>query len=1267
MFLRLNTQILSIIILSAVLVLGAETRGYLELQEVILTQCNNTRVCKVSLNESEYILTKNVYLDNKTLDSLELIGVGYKTRVICDHYTMNEHAKNNTMISIYGLEEVYFYQLHFHNCHPARIIPMKIEVKCPINFLPGCPTEGGVRKSTVLPEENKMRKFEKFEFGNDSSEGSHHKLNSNNVHKVNATIWIKNCKHIHIEYVSFNNFSYNAIQITDSKNTNLTSVFLYGKSSRVATGYHARGVLYEITDRTHQYTDFTLNITKSFLEDIATVSHDIEFNLSGSNTISDIDDHYGGGGIKISIMSAVESRIQITRCYFKSCVALQGSGILLLTTEKVQKYQLVINNSKFERNKAFIPNLLNPSGGAIMIKQRSDNGNITITNSVFKSNCANQGGAIGLNIQENNIHHIVLHSQNNLFSCNNANLGGALYIENNFQKVNEFKFKETNFTKNIALTGGAILGFNSNIKIINSTLSLNKGNLGGAIALISSLLSFEDNTSISNNSAELKGGAIYMTAYSKIHVRDYAYVLIKGNVVKYKGGGIFVFNQYEEYTYGDWSNHMHLLEDIFCFITFGETKGLMLDFQDNSIKLHTHSANTNTPCMGPDLFANTWGACLSKRKRFSLMHTNSTNLATNNKETNCSVALDISRYEKLDFINESLCYFNSFNNRYQPYCHTDTIDIDSFPNYKRRLKLEAKKAINRFIGQIRIPSKVYVIYPGFETSITIASIDSQNQSILTDTVIQFEQTEQNTKHEIKFKFGEILTDSIVTPSSTRVYFSLTNSIDDWVHGKLCLKSKLSMNIINYCIPIILSKCMPGFELEENRCQVMAGSHIAGVKGTNVTTDRNVMMVVRENEDTDVFDYVHCTWFQCKCDSIGSVENCTFNILKPQDQCKDWLKGKYCTESKIPNHTVAPTYSFFHLLTDRYSFQCRAPWLMLILYFIICAGILAVIMLARIDIFADYTRSITFYSGILFLMTLSCGDSGDEFFQKLITIPIVVLNLKVTHMYRFCSSQTNAVNQAIFELYAPLIFVFYTAVIFLSAKYFSNRRIMKIYRIDHRIIISQFLTALILLYTNLCSGAFLVFKCPQDSNKSMRWVLNSNIICFQGEHAHLSIAAIFILYLLSVIPFLLITMSCTDMAGKDHLVSIYEKKYNINYKHWEPIKMFLRFGIAMLLILPSEFDTFTYPCVIVSVICLLLMIANSLLQPSINSCANHFESLCLLVLAFTGIRVSTQFNEEFSSLLLTLPFCIFLVIKGSKLIIICVRKVKGKWRKKKIDV
>ena len=1237
----------------------------LELYNIIQSECNNTRDCKVNLKKYNYTLTKRIVLQSDKLDSFELRGEGYGTIVNCSKY----FARNSTIISIFGLKNVDFHHIHFHNCHPAKIIPFKLKSFCPRKIHSNCSTH-----PTSIPKRHEhhsnwthykarpTKGVGEREFRNYSEEWPGPLKDTTPDYHVNASIWIKDCYKAYFSMVSFNNFSYNAIQITNTKIVTLTNLLLYSKSVEVSSGYHARGVLYEIVGDDQQFTHFTFSLKYSHFEEIATVSPEKRFNVTNNQSLNSIKSHYGGAGMKVLIESAVYADVFIYKTEFRQCSALQGAGLLFIATEEVLGYRLSIEHSEFDWNQALTYTHLNPSGGGLLIKQRTTNGSIYISNTWFRNNCANQGGAIGLDFQEYNQNHTLFHSQGNIFICNRANLGGGVYIENIYRLANKCRFKNESFEKNSANTGGAIMGFNSEISMKNSRIYKNWGYLGGGIALISSKIHLGMNVSMTHNVAHLKGGALYLIAYSKIHLQSRSNVVIKENTAYFKGGGIYVFNNYVESNHFRWLSRIELLKQLFCFITFSNQNQLSLKFERNMIQ-----NDTSGPCRGSDLFTNTWGNCWNYEKSIpTLLNTNATNLGNRSRSTNCSVALGIFKYVRLDLTNESLCYFNTSEEDLEPHCKTDIFDIDSFPQYKIKMQSEVKK----LKSQLHVPPKIYVIYPGFETSIRIESRDILNQSVLTDTVVLFEQVKSKRPYDdVKFEFGKILTDNIVSPSSSLVIFSLTKSEDGWTHGNLCLKSKLSFNEVTTCIPVILAKCMPGFRIgEDNKCQFTGVKHIQRAIGTTVTIHRNFMMVVgqtHKQEKEDAFYYVHCTWLQCKCDATAATEECTFNVLKPEDQCKPWLTGKYCNEGKEPNQTIVLTYSFTHLFTKSYSFKCRAPWIMMILYFILCALILAFIIFLKIDIFADYTRSITFYSGILLLLSITCGGSGDEVLQNLITIPILGANLKLTHMFPFCLFSTTAVKRAIFELYAPLIFLLYMVLIYVCAHYLANScSVLKRNRFNDKSIFNHFWTILILLYTNLCSGAFLAFKCQFDSNSVSRWLLDGNVVCYVKEHMRLSIAAVFILFLLTVIPILPIACSCSNIKGKKYVVSLYEQQYLPRYKHWEPFKMFLRFGIAILLITPE--GSVNFPCIIVSVVCLVLMVLTSLLQPSKNSKANHFESFCLLVLGFTGIRGTSHSIKTYLNILLIIPYVIFLGIKGPALVVSCVEKVKRKLRKNKTD-
>ena len=1226
----------------------SKSEGF-ELGDVIQSQCLGKRDCIVELKEENYTLTNKIHLRGKMLDRLAVLGKGYGTQIRCKfNITDEEEKEHNVLFSIHHLKEVYLRELHFRNCHPAKVVPLKNGHQCVNNALTRsrCPKSPHIYHSHSNASKHHNIDSRKFEFGN--TEYNRNYTRREFQHKsLNATIWLKNCDNVTIDNCSFNDFSYNAIQISNAKTTNISRLLLY-KSSPYSKGYQARGVLYEVFKQGND-SAATLNIEHSFFEDIATFDQNADFqmNVSASHTLKDIEGHYGGAGIKILILSDVRVDIKIKHCYFRRCTALQGGGLLLATTDNILGYNLTIEDSTFEWNQAFSKTYLKPSGGAILVKQRTENSQIQIRNTRFNSNCANQGGAIGIDIQAKNENSLKFTSDNNSFHCNNADsgAGGALFVENSISIKNAFHLKKSNFTDNSAQNGGAIFALNSYVEITDSNLKFNRAKLGGAIALLSSKLFFYGFVSIEENVADLKGGGLYLTAYSKILVNERSHVSLKSNQAFYKGGGIYVFNHYEEYNYLSWSSHIHRLKDLFCFIILYQNDAhYSLEFSENTVK-NLSSMFDPTPSRGSDLFVNTWGACSINDKKPTLIQNNASNIGIQIHKNRDSVGTDIFEYRTVDLRAESLCYFNRSDPQHTPNCKTELIDTKSFPGYLNTMQNEAKKVIESFKTYKRQPSYVYVIYPGFETSITIVSEDTLFHVVLTDTVILFETNDPSLQNKVKFKFGStkmVKASKIVSPSSMRVNFSLITSEDKWLHGKLCLKSQLSQRVVKYCLPVILARCMPGLELKSNKCRPVDEVYLKPRQGTRVKILKNYMMVVLRDENdnkTDLVNYVKCKWFQCKCATLR--DDCTFNILKPSEQCIGGLSGSFCTSSEN-GEALAPFYSFYYALTGKLSFECPVPWhwLTLAFYFVICAIILFVIIILQIDIFEDYTRSIIFYSGILFLMTISCEVNGNDIFLKAITFPIVILNLKVTHIYPFCFFQTNGLREAFFELYAPLTFVLYIAIIYLCLRYCSGTRIMMRLKLGKNDIVRQFWTIFILLYTNLCGGAFLIFNCPRDSYGVRRWLIDGEIKCFTGEHSKVVIAAIFILYILSIVPLFLIFISCTKMNTLLPVVWIYEKRYKAKYKHWEVMKLVVRFVLAITLVSPGSKDIDI--CIIVSVLCLVLMALNSILRPSENKYANHYESFCILCLAFVGIRNDIQ-ATLFNFLILT-PYLIIFIIK-----------------------
>jgi predicted outer membrane repeat protein len=179
---------------------------------------------------------------------------------------------------------------------------------------------------------------------------------------------------------------------------------------------------------------------------------------------------------------------------------------------------LTINNSTFINNTA-------DNGGAIY----NDRGNLTITNSIFINNTATNGtiysnvGNIILNnntftnnivrtggvISGNKCNTTII---NNLFMNNSAEYGGAICLTHNYNSAYTYysinKVINNTFTSNKATYGGAIYSFGTDDTINNNIFINNTAdNHGGAILNSISNQTIKNNT-FTNNNAE-QGGAIY--------------------------------------------------------------------------------------------------------------------------------------------------------------------------------------------------------------------------------------------------------------------------------------------------------------------------------------------------------------------------------------------------------------------------------------------------------------------------------------------------------------------------------------------------------------------------------------------------------------------------------------------------------------------------------------------------------------------------------------------------------------------------------------
>lgn len=160
----------------------------------------------------------------------------------------------------------------------------------------------------------------------------------------------------------------------------------------------------------------------------------------------------------------------------------------------------IIDNSRFENNSAAV------YGGAIYAAST-----VNVTDSIFRKNSANQGGAIYSSLNTNGI------IANSTFDQNTATgKGGALYFDaiSGIQIENSgMEIVNSEFTNNSANQGGAIYSY-SILNITDSNFTQNTANADGGAIYSDKYLRSINSTFINNNAAN--GGALYVISNSEI-------------------------------------------------------------------------------------------------------------------------------------------------------------------------------------------------------------------------------------------------------------------------------------------------------------------------------------------------------------------------------------------------------------------------------------------------------------------------------------------------------------------------------------------------------------------------------------------------------------------------------------------------------------------------------------------------------------------------------------------------------------------------------
>ena len=1192
-------------LISLFILLPALCSGYHHEFIDAISHCNGAQTCEIRLKHHTYWISNTLTLSNYS--SVTIIGDEVKGSTVCFA------NRNMTHLLISNVDNVLVQNVHFVGCkheleNDKKLTPAEIEF-------------------SYFTSVN-------FSFG----------------------LSISSCNHVLILHSKFSNFFGSLLKVIHSKNVSISSSKFEGNKKFSFT----QGILY-VTPHDEKST---LRIfDSSFLR----LSADPLKNVSYHPKSLMYDPKYlQGAGVFLLLDNNNPVVVEFERCLFRHCSAVKGGGIFVKFNNSDSS--LNIRNSDFIENIAKgNDDTFHVRGGALsIITLREGNLEIAIENCSYTGNKAveGSGGAISKEFYEK--HERKIYVQSSTFINNSADTGGAIAVFGmdlgNLSYGSNSPFKDTfmidssHFSSNRANYGGAILAIGISLTLNHSNVfAYNIGSFsGGVFLLIYADLAFEGSNLIENNRAAVFGGALY-SKYSNIELSLSNHTTYIRNNTSIRGGAFYV----EESSQPELEGYDLFQLERRCFFKNIDNEVMnRLVFANNSARISDAHHKSNA-CFGDDLYMRTVKYCSEKNndsqylddtiKRFE-------RLGVSLSPHNCSISTggSILRFEfdplcKVT-ISESGSEFDCGNN----------MQKDAFKDYKHK--------IANFLNDTRslhINSTINLVIPGYISNFYIKLEDEFNQPI-----------------------HEYVSMDVSPESSVEMVLPRPNALDAnrvmFIHPKdqflnqildLCVSFSIHDQKYTNCTKLLVAECPEGFTIDKKVCIPHSkNSRLSKLFNHSLNVHHEFhghpdvlsvwkppklpIIISREN---GAYVTGECKSFKCKC-----VDNkhCKVNLLNPpHSQCEEGLTGSYCTQcvgSKSNNTKllIAPVSLLRVFIQDNQCYTCHFPYIWIPIY-IICTVLITIFILNfRIDIFSDYTRSIAFYSSILYLYVVSCGSMSVAPISDILSGILSVSNLLVIQNLPFCITDisSNAVEQVTqFTNLSPFVYYVYLGVV-----YFLFQKIPRLQRYNlGKNIHFPMWTLFILTYSNLCVGVFVPFQCNEQRN----WLYDESIHC---DKAYFFTLTSFIIAIIIVpIPIMLILFSYQSKEKRIHLTENYEKRFRPNFKLWEVMKLLCRFIIAFIFslrsIFPFHFIPFSDNYLFASLICLLLLIINSLAQPATNQLANHFESFCLFILSLMGIIKLSFTDTVLTGLFYLSPYVLFCIIKlyhpTLKIIVACFKYLK----------
>ena len=1080
-------------------------------------------------------------------------------------------------------------------------------------------------------------------------------INNPNFEDANFSLGlsIHSCENVEIRDSKFSNFYGTLLHLKYSANVSVSNCIFEGNIRYLFT----QGIHYTSPrNRTSQ-----LRISESNFTNMSARPNS-NFNYTRNELMNDV--HFlSGAGAYLLINNTMDTNITLENSLVFNCSAVSGAGVFLKSFTESSKVVVSIRNTSFIRNVAsdYWSAFVVSGGGIDILLLGNDAVKIEIENCLFEHNFAfhGNGGAISHNIY-NHKRTYSFESKLTISNCsflnNSAFSGGTIFVsgrgtENSqFDPFNTLVIESSNFISGYADSGGVIFASMFNIVLQSgNNFTNNTCSVGCVFLLIRSHLEFNGSNVIERNTARELGGAIYIDS-SFINLATSLKSYFRENVAGMRGGAIYV-NQNLIVPVETQDPYQRPVNFGQCFISGNrDRRAPRLIFIDNHVQM---LSNVTDICLGNDIYSKTMFYCsgytdgpLNLSSILDYFKEMGINLTT----TRCSITTDVSRIAfnflpmcKISDPSQPLHDCNGFDNvTYRKYANT-------VKDYIRRQNL----------GN----ATVNIVFPGYISKVQFQLKDDFNQTTAFDAHIDF--------FDINVDFSKINLNQ--QQSDVEMYPPLLSWRPQTNHSVIFTQPKNKMQLVQMCIfsmpffvvfsctKVLVTTCPEGFRLERNNLNKLACSPniyselnkifykreyipVNGVAIESATEVKAVSPAILALDNSGKsFVQGECLYFKCKCyNNFVSGRPCYVNLLTPNEQCREGLKGRYCTECISPSELPSPPISILRIIYDS-CYPCLMYYFWFPLYLALTILITALILSLRIDIFGDYTRSIAFYSSILYLFMLNCGKHSNPVIFDFLSLILSATNLLVSENIPVCfrSKKHGFEFVTLFNNFSPFVYYIYLFVVYML---FQKVSYLQRYNLGRNIHFPMW-TLFILTYSNLCVGAFFPFQ----FNSERIWVYDSFFTV--DNDSVLMLTSLIIILIIVIIPVLLIVLSYCARKRFLHLTENFEKRFKPGFKLWEVMKLFWRFFFALLFPLPHLFtirhQILDNSCVLMSIFCLLLLILNSLYQPATNHFANHFESYCIFILAILGIlntSNSSFITDSITGLLILSPYIIYVAIK-----------------------